>query len=336
MSTVQLADVYTPTAFSRRAQQKQIELNAFLASGVAASDPLLTTMLSGGSNIVELPQFNGVTIKEPNYSSDDPGSDATPEKISSALQKARSASRNQHWSAMDLVRDLSDADPVGAITNRIGAYWATDDEKRLIQSALGVLADNEANDSGDMVNDIATDDAGAVTDAERISPAAVIAATQTMGDHKTGLSVIAMHSVQHARLQTLGVIVDNFDPETGALRYQTYLGNRVVVDDSLPAVAGSNRITYTTILLGPGAFGFGTGKVQTPSALSRNELAGDGGGESIISSRVNTAFHPNGFAFSSASVAGQSPTYAELATAANWNRVVSRKAVNMAFLKVND
>ena len=42
--------------------------------------------------------------------------------------------------------------------------------------------------------------------------------------------------------------------------------------------------------------------------------------------------HPAGFQWSEGSVAGDSPTIAELELAANWNRVVERKAVGVAFL----
>ena len=336
MATTQLADVYNPAAFARRTTIKQVELNAFLASGVAIADPVITEKLSGGASQIDIPRLQGVTIKEPNYSNDNPADTSTPGKVSTKVQKARSASRNESWSAMDLSRELTDKDPVGAITETVGGFWATDDEKRLIQSCLGILADNVANDSSDMVKNVASDAAGAVTDAERISGNVVIDAAQTLGDHKTKLASIAIHSIQHSRLQKLGLIVNNFDPQTGTLAYQTYLGYRVIVDDSLPVTVGTNRITYTAILFAAGAIGYGTGKVQTPSETERIANAGNGGGQTVIHSRVNTCYHPYGFAFGSASVAGQSPTYGELANAANWDRVVARKQVPIAFIQIND
>ncbi len=338
MATTQLADVYEPTIWARTAQEAQTRMNGFLASGVAVNDSIITQRLSGGSSTLELPQFQGITEGEPNYSNDDPSDTSTPDKIGSQVQKARSASRNKSWSSMSLARELTDADPVGAINQSIGHYWATDDESRLLNSMIGIKADNVANDAGDMVYSVATDDAGAVTDAERIGGESTIRALQTLGDKKNGITAIAMHSVQHARLQIQGLLTDNFDPETGALRFQTYLGKRVIVDDSLPQVAGTNRITYTVVLFGAGAVGYGTGPVLTPSELERKASSGNGGGEDIIHSRVNTCFHPYGFEFTSATIAAGStfPTYANLQLAANWNRVVARKNVNIAFLEVND
>lgn len=339
MAEVRLADVYVPTTFNRRAQQAQVELNAFIASGVAVADPLITQQFAAGGNIGELPQFNGITAGEPNYSTDNPATSATPEKITSSLQKVRSASRNNHWSTMDLARELADADPMDAITGRVGHYWAVDDQTRLINSMAGVLADNVANDSGDMLYQpgVAGDDsAAAIVDADRISGEAIARATQTMGDHKSKLRAIAMHSVQHTRLAIQGLIKDFRDDKNGELLFQTYLGLRVVVDDSLPVTVGTNRTLYTAILFGENAVGYGNGKVETPSEITREALAGNGGGQTIISSRVNTIFHPNGGSFLSASIAGQSATYAELAAAANWDRVVARKNMPIAFLQVND
>ena len=213
--------------------------------------------------------------------------------------------------------------------------WATDDERRVIESMNGVLADNVANDSGDMLYSIATDDAGAVTDAERISDKAIALAAQTMGDHSAGITVIAMHSAMRTRL-AINKLIEPFLNAQGQLLFETYLGKRIVIDDSLTPIVGTNRITYTSILFGAGVVSRANGPVQTPSAISREELAGNGGGQDIIHSRTNTIYHVNGFSFLSGSVAGQTATYAELALAANWDRVVNRKNVNIAFLQTND
>lgn len=48
---------------------------------------------------------------------------------------------------------------------------------------------------------------------------------------------------------------------------------------------------------------------------------------------MNLAAHPLGFAWVEGTIAGESPTIAELGTAAHWDRVVERKAVPLAFLR---
>lgn len=335
MAVVSLSEVYNPLTFGRRTQEAQTRLNRFIASGIVVADPQMQAQLATGGNIGELTQFNPLTVDEPNYSNDVPGDTTTPSNIANKTMRFRSAQRNKSWSTMDLARELALEDPVGAITGRVGHYWAADDEKRLINSCLGVLADNVANDGGDMQINVATDLVAAVTDDERIGGERVIDAMQTLGDHKNSLTVLAIHSQIHARLQKQQLITYVRDADNNIM-FETYLGKRLIVDDSLPAVAGTNRITYTCIMFGPGVFGRANGKVLVPSEIEREASAGNGGGQDIMHSRVHNAFHPLGFSFLSGSVAGQSATYAELAAAANWDRKVDRKLIPMVFIKVND
>ena len=235
---------------------------------------------------------------------------------------------------MDIAVDLALADPVQAITNRVGAYWATTNERRLIQSTMGLLADNVANDSGDMVFDIATDAVGAPTAAELVSNDAILDAQQTAGDHQAGFSAIAMHSVVYNRLRKQQLIDFIRDADNNTL-FQMYGNLRVIVDDSLSAVAGVNRVTYTTVIFGNGAVAAGMGRTKVPSELDRDPEKGNGGGQETLYSRRADIIHPLGFEFTSSSVAGQSANLAELATAANWNRVWERKSVPLAFLQTN-
>tara|TARA_R110000744_G_scaffold17537_6_gene47449 strand:- start:4379 stop:5386 length:1008 start_codon:yes stop_codon:yes gene_type:complete len=334
--SVRIADIFNPTTFGRKAQEAQLQLNRFLNSGIAVMDPELNKQFQAGALTALVNVYSSLAIKEPRYSNDDPSDlNTTHGKIDNLQQTARVAARNDSWALMRLARELADADPVGAITNRIGQFWASDDEQRLLTSLLGILADNVANDGSDMLVDVSTDAAGAVADAERIGGDLVIDGLQTMGDHKDALTALAIHSQIHSRLQKQNLI--EYIPATDStIAFQSYLGRRLIVDDTLPAVAGTNRITYTCVMFGPGAVLAGSGKVAKPSELDSNPDAGNGGGQDKIYSRVSNAWHPNGFNFTSTTVAGQAPTYAELNLAANWDRIMERKHIPIAFLKVND
>tara|TARA_R110000803_G_scaffold95395_1_gene163350 strand:+ start:20 stop:1027 length:1008 start_codon:yes stop_codon:yes gene_type:complete len=334
MAEVRIADIYNPLVFSAADQEAQIELNAFMASGVMVEDPRITAMASVGGNIGELPFFKPLGTEEPNYSNDVTGDSSTAKKITNAVMKYRLASQNQSWSTMDIAVDLALADPVLAITNRVGAYWATTNERRLIQSTMGILNDNVANDSSDMVVNIATDAAGAITAAELVSNDAILDAQQTAGDHQAGFSAIAMHSVVYSRLRKQQLITFIRDADNNTL-FSMYGNLRVIVDDSLSAVAGTNRVTYTTVIFGNGAVVSGMGRTKVPSELYRDPQKGNGGGQETLYSRRADIIHPLGFEFGSASVAGQSATLAELATAANWSRVWERKNVPLCFLQTN-
>lgn len=334
MATVTLSDVYEPDTFQDLIQEKSTAKNALIQSGVVVEDARVTEQAQAGGKVGDMPNYAPLTNSEPNYSSDDNTSFSTPKNISGQLQRWRLAAMNNSWSAMDLSRELASKDPVDAITSSIAAYWTYVYQTRVISSCLGILADNDANDSDDMFYSIATDDAGAITDAERISGDAIILAAATMGDKQTEFTTLAIHGTVFSKLRTDNQIdyVEGSDAKT---RFAMWQDMFLVVDDSLPAVAGTNRITYTSILFKPMAFGLGNGRVVTPSELERKPSSGDGGGESILYSRDSKIIHPWGMDFTSSSVAADSATYAELQAAANWDRIYERKNVGMAFLQTN-
>lgn len=334
MATTRISDIYEPTVFNQAVDEAATEANLFYRSGIMVRDSMLDERANGPGRITELPFYKPLDDVEPNYSSDDPAENSTPQKLGGAVQVARKAFMNNSWSAMDLARELALKDPLAGITSKIGVYWGTQIQKRVVSSLMGVLADNVANDGGDMVFSVATDSADPITPAERISGETVLAAKQTMGDAAMQLTGIAMHSVLYTSLQTQNLIEYVPDPETGLL-YPTYLGYRVIVDDGMPAVMGTNRITFTAALFGPAALGWGAGEPDMPSEIERKPDSGNGGGQEIIYSRRQDIIHPTGFAFMSATVASESPSLAELALAANWNRVYARKNVPLAFLQVN-
>lgn len=339
MATTQFSDIFDPEVFEKTTQEKQLELNRFIASGVALSNPMLNNMISEHSFDGVVTNFNPLGTPEPNYGTDNPATKSTPQKVSSSQQNFRCASQNQSWSIMDLAAELALDKPATAITSRIGAYWATVNERRIISTILGVAADNVANDSDDMVIDITTDTT--VGDANRISASAVLDAKQTMGDHAGSLQIIAMHSVIKTRLQKQNLI-DYIPDARGETTIPTYLGYIVVEDDSMPVDTSGANPEYTCVLFGRGAIGLGYRSPKVPSEVWRDPAAGNGSGEERLFSRRTDLIHPFGFSFQKLDDAGVAlgdgitPNLTALERADNWDRVWSRKNIPLAFLVVND
>ena len=332
-----LLDIYDPTIFNAGMQELAIEQNRFVQSGIMVIDPRLNAMASGPGSIGDLPFFKGLTNDEPNYSTDDPASSATADRIQGAKQTYAVAYKNKAWSTMDMARELGLEDPLGAIMARTGKYWAVDTEKRLINSMQGVLLDNIAGDSSDMVNAIHLETTVGVDASNRIGAEAVIDAAATMGDHAQNLSAIAMHSVPYANLQKQNLI--DFIPDArGEVNIPTYLGYRVIVDDSLaPRDGVTSGYVYTTVLFAGGAVAYGAGTPMVPSEMDRSPATGNGGGQDILWTRSTEIVHPYGFSFSTMTMTGNNTaTYAELAAAAQWDRVYAeRKNIGVAFLTSN-
>ena len=334
MATTRLSDIIEPSIFDAYVSKESTVKSALFESGVVVVDPMVQQKAMSEGSIFHAPFWNDLDDSESNVGSDDPTSTSTPAKVSAGDEKMIKHHRNKSWAAADLVASIAGSDPAIHIANRVAAYWRRQNQLTLIATLSGILADNIANDSGDMVYNIATDAVGAPAATELVSPSAVIGAQATLGDRQTELAAIAVHGVVFSRMRQNNVIDYIPDSESKTM-IPTFLGMRVIVDDGMPAVAGSNRVTYTSAIFGAGAVAWGEGQARTPVATEREESQGDGEGVETLYHRKRFIIHPKGFSFISGSMAGKSPTNTELAAAANWNRVVDRKLIKIAFLKTN-
>lgn len=336
MSTVRLSDIIEPAVFLDYMAQNTMQKSAFWQSGVIATNPLLVAKANSGGRIVDVPFWKDLANNEPNISSDDPAVLSSPDKIDTGKQIARIAYLNKSWSATDLASEIAGANAMQRIAARVSSYWERAYQSRLLSLTRGLLADNIAANSGDMVYDASRKTAGAAAAENGFTRANFTSAAFTLGDAFENTGAVAVHSVIYKRM------VDNQDIDfikdsEGLLTIPTYLGKRIVIDDGMPAVlnATSGLIEYTSVLFGAGAIGLGEGSPLNAVAVDREEAQGNGAGVEILYNRKTLLMHPMGYAFTSASVAGTSPTVAELQTVTNWTRVYERKAVSVCFLVTN-
>ena len=252
-------------------------------------------------------------------------------------QVARNVYLNQGYSAADLAGEIAGSSPMQQVRDRFGMYWQRQFQRRLVATAQGVFAADAANDSSSMTVSVAAQTTAGVGAATKYSREAFVNAAMTLGDSFDSITAIAVHSVIY------GQMVQNDDVEfipdsDGNLTIPTYLGRRIIVDDGLPALAGTTdaaAVNYTSILFGAGAFGYGEGTPTVPVEVYRLPNQGNGAGVEQVWERKTWILHPFGYKFTSSSVAGASPTIAELKLAANWQRVIERKNVPLAALITN-
>ena len=335
MATTRLSDVIVPEVFFAYMMKETMTKTAFFQSGIIKQDPALQAFIAGGGLTVNVPSFTDLSdANEAAIGNDDPAVSITPDKIGSFRQIGIRNIRAKAWSDMDLTREMIGADPMQAIASRVADWWGRAFQRHLISCMRGITGDNAANDSGDMIVDIGTDAVGSPTAAELISAEAVIDAQGTMGDAADSLAVIAMHSVPYNRLLKEDLI--DFIPDSeGKIKFPTYLGYRVIKDDGLPVVAGTNRVEYYTYLFAEGAVAFAEAPVAVPAEIDRKPEVGNGTGQESLYTRRQYIMHPQGFAYVGTH-AGQFPTNAEYAAGASWNRVYpERKQVPMAILVTN-
>jgi hypothetical protein len=327
MAVVQLADVIVPAEFTAYQVENSLVSTALYTSGVALRNGEMASQLQAGAQLFTVPFWLDLPDVEADITNDDPTILSVPQKITANKQTVRKSFLHESWSEMSLASELSGSDALVRIQSRVSNYWDRQWEKRLISTLLGVLYSNVANNAGDMVNDIS----GGAGAAANFNGNAVIDTALTIGDRLSDMKLIAMHSKIYGEALKNDEI-QFFKPSDNSLDIPTYKGMGVIVDDNLTtATAG----VFLTILFGPGAVGYAVTAPRTGygTELYRYPSAGNGGGQSVLHTRFNIALHPLGFAFTSTTVAGDSPSIAELALPANWTRAVSqRKSVPLAFL----
>lgn len=330
----------TPVLLSYMTQDP-VEKTAFFESGILTPTPYAAAIANGPSNLANIPFWKAIDSSiEPNYSNDVYQDIATPRAINTGEMMARVAYLNEGFGQADLTVELTSQNPLQSIAARMDKFWMTQAQRRLIATSLGIYNDNvAATDAYHTQNDMVVD----VSATLGFDAGAFIDATQTMGDALMGpngdvLGTIVMHSFVYGQARKQQLIDFQRDADNNTM-FATYQGYRVVVDDSMTVVgAGADR-KFISIIFGQGAIGYGEGSATTPVEYERSASRGNGGGVEVLWSRKTWMLHPLGYSFTSAVITGngtetiaRSASWQDLANATNWNRVVDRKHVPIAFL----
>jgi hypothetical protein len=337
MATTKLSDIIDVTVFRDLPPVNGPEKTAFYDSGVVTRNALLDELASSAGKIAELPFWKDLDGSvELNYSDDDPTNEATPQKVVQGEQIARKAFVNQGWQAADLASELAlGPRAIDQVRNRTDTYFTRQWQRRLVATTNGIIADNVANDSGDMVVDVASESISGQDSSTRFNRDAFVEATNTLGDRYDELSAIAVHSTVYSQMVKNDDI--DFIPDSeGNLVIPTYLGLRVIVDDGMNSEAGStDGFKFTSVLFGAGAFGFGVGNPEVPVEIERYADQGNGGGIETLWVRETYVLHPFGFKVTGTPSNGITYTLNELEGAGSVDRVIERKNIPLAFLITN-
>lgn len=344
MAETRITNVIQPERYSQYVIEESINRNAFFRSGVVQINQDISGLMVGGGK-----QFNFPFWQELSGDSEIPSETVavTVNNITSDKQIARRQVRVKAYGANALSGILAGDNPFDAIVSMNAQFWSTQFNKNIISIAKGVMAYEEANNTGEVVNDISIEDGANAGESNLISANAVIDTNMLLGDAHEKFGVIAMHSTPYSRLLKLNLIVNNTvvvgtseDQITGdvsakTISVPTYLGMEVVVDDALPKVAGATSgFKYTSYIFERGALQYG----ESTRNIVNTEIQRDetkGAGIDILHTRRNFCIHPVGYAWQESSVAGEFPTNAELETAANYSRVFELKNLRIVALITN-
>jgi hypothetical protein len=330
MSETRLTNAVIPDVFSAYTVEPSIYKSRFVASGAMVQDAGISQLLSGGGEIYNLPFWQDVSGTSGDIPSETVA--ATVNNLAALKQAFRKQVRNKVWGANDLVAVYSGDDPMGKLQNLVTGYWAQAFDQVAVASLRGVVADNIANDSGDIVNDIsAVSGSGAYfSDAGVIDAQAKLGENGTIGamdNNNGGFAAILVHPSTYAYMRKIDVI--DFVPISGQERpLEFYMGMQVIVDRN----AYVNSTVYDSYILKNGALRMGlTTSGYIPTEVYRDPTVGFGIDK--LFTRRTFAIHPIGTAWTDTSVAGVSPSDAELYGATNWNRVFGAENMGLVVLR---
>lgn len=343
MSITTIGDIVTGNipVLTSYLTQDPVEKTAFFTSGILTPTPYASQIANGPSNIANIPFWKAIDASiEPNYSNDVYADVAEPRAINTGDMLARVAYLNEGFGQADLTVELTSQNPLQSVASRLDNFWQRQAQRRLLATSLGMYNDNiAATDSFHTQNDMVID----VSAAGGFDAGAFIDATQTMGDALMGptgqvLGVMAMHSFVYGDMRKKQLIDFIRDADNNT-QIATYQGYQLVIDDQMTVIGTGNARKFINVIFGRGAIGYGEGSPQHPVEYERQAARGNGGGVEVLWSRKTWLLHPLGYSFLSATITGngtettpRSASWSDLALATNWNRVVERKHVPVAFL----
>jgi hypothetical protein len=336
-----LSSVIVPQVYVPYVLEQSVVKNGLLKSGIVASNPVMSNYLAQageGANILTFQNFdaNGTSA---NASSTDPTVQATAQTVTGRKQYFAKVGRNKVFASSNFAAALLNVDPAAVIAANMADVIIQWRQTTLMNILQGCVNSTVASAN---VNNVAVEATTSYTSTTQINPNTVLETLSALGDLgvrdqmsnvETGIAIF-MHSDTY-RYLSANDFTSFQRASTQTYGFTTYLGMPVIVDDTLPKVAGTTSgHIYTTYIVRAGAINFGYAVPKNPVGIWEDPRAGNGAGIEYISQRDLFSFHINGFSFTGAP-AGDTPTDAELATATNWTQVLTPKQTGVLALVHN-
>ena len=308
--------------------QRTTDKLTLVRRGIASGNAVLAQLINGtpkGGRFIQMPYIKPLTGDDWVF-----GEDSENDKEANAIETGNGTAtpllRWGMWGDTDLSQALSGIDPMSAVGNLVGDWWAQKEQAIYLSILKGIL-DPTNGALKAHVNDISTESG----DAAVISVGATLDTKQSLGDAAGSLGMVFMHSATYTKLQKNQDIVTEYDA-TLQINIQTYLGYQVVVDDGMPV----NEGVYDTYFLGAGAFAREDGMLQgiIPVETDRDKVLGN---DYLIHRRC-MVIHPNGLSWKVptgkyANSGMLFPNNADLADPTNWELIADHKNVPIACLR---
>lgn len=314
--------------FTGMMQEADYWKNPILASGIVQQDNSIMDLIGEKGNVATIPIYKPLDANERGMEAlnNDGETNNTPIEISGNKQTCMMIQRMKAFKAKDFTKELTGADPMTQIKNKIAGYYQQVWENEMMNIAKAVLGVTALKDHVLDLGEGAIN-AGSVYD---IGQAA-------LGDMADGLGLMVMHSMIYKEYQKMGMV--DFDKYVigevikKEVTLPTIAGKHVLVTDRYTSngLKGTNAV-YSTFLFGEGAF-LSCDKKNYEKQYTTNYDPETAAGIDKFYTKQGKVLHPNGLSLAVDNIEKESPTFAELGTSDNYSLKFNTKNVKMGLIK---
>lgn len=236
--------------------------------------------------------------------------------------------RAKAWLENDFSEDITGGVSfMDNVAKQVSSYWDDVDQSTLLSILTGIFSMTGTENKKFVDNH--TYDISSLSGNNSLIGATTLntAIQKASGDNKSKFKVAIMHSAVATNLENLNLLEYLKQTDSNGIQRDlglgTWNGKTVLIDDSMPftEVTGDSggHITYTTYVLGDGAFDYENIGAKVPYEMDRDPKTN--GGQDTLYTRQRKCFAPYGISYIKTNQVTLSPTDAELENGANWELV---------------
>jgi len=311
--------------------------NPIIASGIVHDDASIMEAVGAHGNVATIPMYNPLNIYDENMAplNNDGNTDNVPVEIKGNKQTCMLIQRMKAFKAKDFTKELTGADPLGNVKNKIQNYYLQVWERELMNIAAAIMG---VSGLADHVTDLAAT-GSTVAATNLVDATSMIDAEQAaLGDMAGKMGLAIMHSRVFANYKKLQLIEYDKFTVPGAVSKEVVLphinGKIVQVTDYHTVDNAGTVPVYKTWLFGEGAF-LSCNKNNYEKQYTTDYDPEKAAGTDMFYTKQGKVLHPNGLSLAADNIAAESPTFAELGAAANWALKFNHKNVRMGLIKSN-
>lgn len=313
--------------FAGMMQEADYWATAIILSGIVQQDSSIMDLIGEKGNVATIPIYKPLDAFEDNMEAlnNDGMTNNTPVEISGDKQTCMLIQRMKAFQAKDFTKELTGADPMTLIRNKIAGYYNQVWERELMNIAQAVMSVTELKDH---VLDLGTKsiEAGTIYDAEQAA----------LGDMAGGLGLMVMHSMIFKEYKKMEMVDYDKYVVDGVIQKEitlpTIAGKHVLVTDRFTSTGVGSEAVYSTYLFGEGAF-LSCDKKNYENQYTTNYDPETSAGIDKFYTKQGKVLHPNGLSLAVDKIVKESPTFAELGTSSNYALKFNPKNVKIGLIK---